>query len=413
MKKKVLAIAFLMFSVTSLAQVAEGASEADAIGQAAQRACDRIQQDEIWQRELSNAAERETVLRNPSVSRSNETYFNLLRFSYRATAAAVDDIAKQPGSPSRELTNFIIRRAALRTLQRCGASLHQQGKIIYLDNENDKERFFARVNECVAYQNALMDRVSKTPNLSRRDRDEAILFSRDPLECRSIFPNISNGRLVYPLHLNIRNGAAKFEEQLNSKEFNDAMARIDEIVNRGRTQIARAEEARIALAARLEEGRIAQALRDEQAMRAREDRMIRLDNIRRNPRAANTCGEIAEALIPPDNIILSVGGFPVSRNSQSVLRTPSRNLYATSGTLISHNTRQAITYDVNMFNNQGHAFVLRFSRQTIWFNEVVSAGTRLYFVGRYVDNANVPIRQGTSNFDVPARTFEVVCASSL
>jgi len=195
MKKNVLVIACLLFSVASLAQENASAPEADERARTAQWHCDRIQQDVIWQQEISNATSRETVLSNIRVGRPGAAYSTLMRFSYKALAAAVNDFTTQPNNPSGEMINFFIRLSALETLQRCGASLQQQGKIAFLLPQFDREGMFSRINQCVTYQDALVERVGRTQGRSQRAMELDILHSRDPYSCRNIFPQHVSGML--------------------------------------------------------------------------------------------------------------------------------------------------------------------------------------------------------------------------
>lgn len=201
---------------------------------------------------------------------------------------------------------------------------------------------------------------------------------------------------AYPLAFHLPNGAEKLAELAEKDKL---FSRFEETLKKGEKNYKKF--------AGIKEGD------DEKEKIEIAQKSQRISKIKNgNLAAAKTCSEVAEALIPKGEVV-SGFGYLISTDSKAVYRTPTKKMYASAGKLISYNGKQATTFDISPLTGEKHAFILKFSDKTLWFNDRLAIGTVLYFVGRYVDNDTVSIKQGTNEFDVTARVYEVLSASSM
>lgn len=390
--KSYLILITLVLSYASVTQLANAASEGEKQELAASQACERIQNSTLWGQEFAQALKKKEFLSGFGT----DPLRNLFFFSSMASEAAFRDNALRDNFrsayfPTSDYATYVMRQTALRTFRLCGTTLHQNKKILLNNDKEQQANFLSRVDKCITGSEANFERQIRQIGSTKAQQESNIVSSQCSLDLN----------VPIPLHFIVEGGDSKFEQILKSEEYKKDLESIDK---------------RIAEVTILKGDKIAddkkRDINEKEKLQSNTDKNNRLVEIGKgNLSTAKTCGEIAESLIPRQEIASNIFGYPVSKDSQAVYRTPNEKLYATVGRMVSYNTKQAITLDTNQLSGQSYAFVLNFSNKTIWFKDNVSVGKNLYFVGRYISNDSIPIETGKSKSSLPARVLNVICAS--
>lgn len=263
-------------------------------------------------------------------------------------------------------------RPTSQLLVTCGEELYKNGKLFYRGKKEISEAIKA-VEPC----------------------------AKDENQCNGI--RSLDEDFYYPFAFHLNNGAEKASELAGKREifasFEKSLKKQEE---KYKEDLVRLEESSKRDKERKKEGEIQSAQKAE--------RISKIKN--GNLAAAKTIREVAEALIPGVEVVDFWGGYLYSRDGIAVYRTPTKKLYAFGGQLISYKGKQATTFNIDPVTGIKYAFILKFSDKTLWFKDRIDIGTNLYFVGRYVDNDTVSVKQGSNEFDVTARVYEVLSASS-
>ena len=264
-------------------------------------------------------------------------------------------------------------RPAAQLLVTCGEELYKNGKLLFSGSDRDGKR----------------EQISKKIK-------ELELCAKDESQCDYIIRSI--GDFTYPFALHLPNGAEKLSEAAEKYQL---FSRFEKTLKEGE------EDYKKKVGWQEKDNKRNEKINKEEKIEVAQ-KSQRISKIKNgNLAAAKNCTEVTEALIPKGELM----GI-VSIDSKAVYLDPTKKLYASTGKLISYKGNRATTFDANPMTGEKYAF-LKFSDKTLWFKDRLAIGSGLYFVGRYVDNDTVSMKQGMNEFDVTARTYEVLCASNM
>lgn len=393
-------------SYTANAQGSPGTSE-DNVNkneQVALKVCEIIEQDQVWGQAISKAQAIEKIIEEDQPNLKNRIAYGLTSFSRSAFEAAFED--NNAKATWKEIADYEIKQRFLRVIRSCGYDLHKKGKFNFQMSEDKVPAFIEKIDACIKDNEKNYNEVMTGPRFS--DSSNAVKVERITYnsKCSDVFDQRGYYRFPFPFHLLIKGGGEKFIELVDTPKYKSWSENSDRALAEAKERLKK-KIADKGIREKKNTLELAQKKRDQEELNQRISK-IKNGNIA----AAKNCGEVAQALIPEGEVVRSFG-YLVSTDSRAVYRTATKKLYASAGKLISYKGKQATIFGIDPLTNVKYAFILKFSDKTLWFADRLAIGTDLYFVGRYVDNDTVSIKQGSNEFDVTARVYEVLCASSM
>lgn len=311
----------------------------------------------------------------------------------------------------RNIEEYYYEVRQNRVMKQCGDELIAQRLVLvypYFSLEPTSEKSLAFSMGLIKKSNACVDAhdrsfasayevFASTPSDPEAQRKALNKFSSETLSSTCMLQRESDMKraIFFPLHKLARNpqGDVDFGSSRYAKSLPTV---VDETYARANEKLS---------------GAIAKNKEIKGRQEERENRisMIRAGKLEN----ARSCGDVAEAFLKSEDIVGSLNGYSASKDTQSIHAEPTNKYYASIETINSIERGEIVTHDKNQFGNNSFSSVLKTNSKTVWFGSGLNVGGRVYFVGQYVKNAKTSIRNGSGNFQMPARQYNVICASRM
>jgi hypothetical protein len=372
----------------------------------ARLSCERIKGDFVWKQVADAINERFKLTSSISENEQWPSHIFVGRYSTSARELEKSNLiylkiheefaAKAPGFRS----NLAKTRAA-RVLRICGEDLFRQGLLPKAASVSPDE-FKKKIDDL---SSVLKKHDDTWIGIARDSRGQSAARVEEDLSAASYNANVDkktrDGVIRYvwfPMHDIYKNGEALFASEFNYgafKEDNDkAIISNNSELNKNRERSAQSDKDK--------ENRLAQ----------NKERELRINRIKNGDiKSAKSCAEVAVGLIGEKNL----GGnyeMLLSKDFQDVHVKPTNEIYAGIGKTIDSDKSTITVLQSDEFRKKQFVFTLRHDKQTLWFGDKFALGGYLTFVGRYVDNMTVQMRQGNEMLKIQSRVYDVMCVSS-
>lgn len=127
---------------------------------------------------------------------------------------------------------------------------------------------------------------------------------------------------------------------------------------------------------------------------------------------AESCDEVAEALIPKEQLQAIERRVFISKDVSSIQPKPSFNYFAAISEIAHMEGNVIYAIDTNSFTGKMKAYILKNNEATVWVKNNIESGRVIYFVGQYTENHVVSYGPANNRGSINARGVELVCATT-